>query len=166
LQLIYEYLLTLQCIMNNIILKYFSVLFSKSFMIKIRPIKLFLILVAIAFCLSNATMGGLLGHEHEVHFVHNTVHVHHTNGDHELGGHGLGETEHRDVKNILSFDYLSGNTSVSQNVSLTLKYHLPLCFSLRLDNQIPWFTSKTFHHLPPDRYCSTRLYQLNSTYLI
>ena len=135
-------------------------------MIKIRPTKLYLILVAIAFCLSNATMGEFLEHEHEVHFEHNTVHVHHTNGDHELGGHGLGETEHRDVKNILSFDYLSGNTSVSQNISLTLKHHLPLCFSFRLDNQIPWFTSKTFHQLPPDQYYSTRLYQLNSTYLI
>lgn len=130
-------------------------------MIKIRPIKLYLILVAIAFCLSNATMGELLEHEHEVHFEHNTVHVHHANGD-----HGLGETEHRDVKNILSFDYLSGNTSVSQNISLTQKHHLPLCFSLRQDNQIPWFTSKIFHYLPPDRYYFTRLYQLNSIYLI
>ncbi|MDL1938039.1 MAG: hypothetical protein HUU09_08465 [Candidatus Jettenia caeni] len=135
-------------------------------MIKIRPTKLHLLLIALAFCLSNATMGELLEHEHKVHFVHNTVHVHHTNGDHKLGGHGLGETEHRDVRNILSFDYLSGNTSVSQNVSLTLKHHLPLCFSLRLDNQIPWFTSKIFYHLPPDQYYSTRLYQLNATYLI
>ena len=135
-------------------------------MIKIRPTKLHLILIAIAFCLSNATMGELLEHEHEVHFVHNTVHVHHTNGDHGLGGHGLGETEHRDAKNILSFDYLSGNTSVSQNSGLTLKHHSSLCFSLQQDNQIPWFTSKILHHLPPDRYYSTRLYQLNSIYLI
>lgn len=135
-------------------------------MIKIRPTKFHLILVVIAFCLSNATMGEFLEHKHEVHFEYNTVHVHHTNGDHGLGGHGVGETEHRDVKNILSFDYLSGNTFVSQNVSLTLKHHLPLCFSLRLDNQIPWFTSKIFHHLPPDRYYFTKLYQLNSTYLI
>lgn len=135
-------------------------------MIKIRLIKFHLMLVALAFCLSNATMGELLEHEHKVHFEHNTVHVHHTNGDHVLGGHGLGETEHRDVKNILSFDYLSVNTSVSQNISLTLKHHLPLCFSLRQNNQIPWFTSKIFHHLPPDRYYSTRLYQLNSSYLI
>lgn len=135
-------------------------------MIKLKPTKLLLILLAIAFCLSNATMGGLLEHGHEVHYEHNTVHVHHSNGDHGLGSHGLGGTEHRDVKNILSFDYLSGNASVSQNVILTLKHHLPLCFSLRLDNQIPWFTSKIFHHLPPDQYYSTRLYQLNSTYLI
>jgi len=135
-------------------------------MIKIRPIKLYLILIALAFCLSNATMGVLLEHEHEVHFEHNTVHIHHTNGEHGLGGHGVGDTEHRDVKNILSFDYLSGRTSVSQNTSLTLKPHLPLYFSLQQDNQTPWFTSKTFHHLPPDRYYSTRLYQLNSTYLI
>lgn len=135
-------------------------------MMKIRPTKLCLILVAIAFCLSNATMGELLEHKHEVHFEHDTVHVHHTNGDHGLGGHGVGETEHRDVKNILSFDYLSGNTSVSQNIILTLEHHLPLCFSLQQDNQIPWFTSKIFHHLPPDQYYSTRLYQLNSTYLI
>lgn len=135
-------------------------------MIKIRSFKLRLILVAIAFCLSNATMGELLEHEHEVHFEHNTVHVHHTNGDPGLGGHGSGETEHRDVKNILSFDYLSVNTSVSQNIGLILKHHLTLCFSLRQNNQIPWFTSKILHHLPPDRYYSTRLYQLNSTYLI
>ena len=135
-------------------------------MIKIRPTKLLLILVAIAFCLSNATMGELFEHKHEVHFEHNTVHVHHTNGDHRLGGHGLGETEHRDAKNILSFDYLSVNTSASQNINLPLKPHLPLWFSRRQANQIPWFTSKIFRHLPPDRHYSTRLYQLNSTYLI
>lgn len=135
-------------------------------MIKIRPIKLYLILIAIAFCLSNATMGELLEHEHEIHFEHNTIHVHHTKGDHDLGGHGLGETGHRDVKNILSFDYLSLNTSVSQNIGLTIKHPFPLCFSLPLDNQISSFTSKIFHHLPPDRFYSTRLYQINSTYLI
>lgn len=147
-------------------MNFFSILICKSLMIKIRPIKLYLILVAIAFCLSNATMGELLEHEHEVHFVHNTVHVHHTNGDHGLGGHGVGETEHRDVKNILSFDYLSGNTSVSQDIRLILEQHLSLCFSLRHDNQIPWLTSKIFYHSPPDRYYFTRLYQINSTYLI
>lgn len=111
-------------------------------------------------------MGELLEHEHEVHFEHNTVHVHHANGDHGLGGHGVGDTEHRDVKNFLSFDYLLANTSVSQNINLALKSHLPLYFSLLQDDQTPWFTSKIFHHFPTDRYYSTRLYQLNSTYLI
>ncbi|MDR4509797.1 MAG: hypothetical protein MRJ65_16445 [Candidatus Brocadiaceae bacterium] len=133
---------------------------------KTKRKKLLFLVVVMAFCLSNATMGELLGHEHEVHYEHNTVHVHHSNGDHGSGEHGHGETEHRDIKDILSFDYFSVSTSACHHISFIIKHHVPFFFSLQRNNHISWLASKNLHHVPPDRYYSTSLYQLNSTYLI
>ncbi|WP_347275543.1 hypothetical protein [Candidatus Kuenenia sp.] len=131
-------------------------------MIKIQATKLLLILVSIAFCLSNATMGRIITHEHELHFEHNTVHVHHTNGN-----HGPGETDHKDVKDILSFDYLPANHSNSTKTIHALKPCLFSRFSLQPDDLFIRISSKNFHFLSFHRSSSSgKIYQLNSAFLI
>ena len=145
------------------LLKIFLIFHSAKFqMQKIQAAKLLLILVSIAFCLSNATMGKLITHGHEVHFEDNTVHVHHTNGD-----HGSGETDHKDAKDILSFDYLPANHSNSAKTIHALKPYLFSRFSLQPDDLFIRIFSKNLHLLSSHRfYSSDNIYQRNSTYLI
>lgn len=122
---------------------------------------LFIIFALVAFCLSNATMGKLITHGHEIHFEHNTFHVHHINGD-----HGSGETDHRDAKDILSFDYLPVNSSHSAKTIYALKPCLFSHFSPQPDVQFISTSSKILHFLSSHRfYSSGNIYQLNSTYL-
>ncbi|MCF6150684.1 MAG: hypothetical protein E3K37_18810 [Candidatus Kuenenia sp.] len=131
-------------------------------MIKIQATKLLFIVVSVAFCLSNATMGMLITHGHVVHFEHDTVHVHHTSGD-----HGSGENDHKDAKDILSFDYLPANSSNSAKTICTLTPCLFSRFSSQHDYQFIRFSSKNLHSLSSHRfYSSGNIYQLNSTYLI
>jgi len=123
---------------------------------------LLIIFALVAFCLSNATMGKLITHGHEFHFVHNTVHVHHTNSD-----HGSGETEHKDVKDILSFDYLPANSSNSSKAICALKPYLFSRFSPQQDCQFICISLKNRHSLSLHQfYSSCNIHQLNSTYLI
>ena len=148
------------------LLKIFLIFHSaKSHMIKIQAAKLLLILVSIAFCLSNATMGRFITHGHKVHFEHHTVHIHHTNEN--LGNHGPGETDHKDVKDILSFDYLPANHSNSAKTICTLKPCLFSRFSPQPDDLFIRISSKNLHLLSSHRfYSSDNIYQRNSTYLI
>ncbi|QII12295.1 hypothetical protein KsCSTR_29160 [Candidatus Kuenenia stuttgartiensis] len=135
---------------------------AKSLMTKIQTAKLLLILVSIAFCLSNATMGKIITHEHELHFEHGTVHVHHTTGD-----HGPGETDHKDAKDILSFDYLPANHSNSAKTIHAIKPCLFSRFSLQPDDLFICISSKNFHFLSfRQSSSSNKIYQLNSAYLI
>lgn len=145
------------------LLKIFLIFHSaKSLMTKIQTAKLLSILVSIAFCLSNATMGKIITHEHEVHFEPNTVHVHHTNGN-----HGSGETDHKDVKDILSFDYLPANSSNFSKTIHAIKPCLFSRFSLQPHDQFICISSKNFHFLSFHRSSSSdKIYQLNSAYLI
>ena len=151
------------CELYTALVKIFLIFHSaKSQMIKIQATKLLLILVSIAFCLSNATMGKIITHEHELHFEDNTVHVHHTTGD-----HGSGETDHKDAKDILSLDYLHVNSSNSAKTICTLKPHLFSGFSPQPDAQFISISSRNLHSLSSRRFYSTgNIYRLNSAYLI
>ncbi|WP_169702821.1 hypothetical protein [Candidatus Kuenenia stuttgartiensis] len=136
-------------------------------MTKIQTAKLLLILVSIAFCLSNATMGKIITHEHELHFEHGTVHVHHTTGD-----HGPGETDHKDAKDILSFDYLPANHSNSAKTIHAIK---PCLFSRFHFNQMTYLSAflqrisisyLSANLLPPIKYTNSILLILSKQFVL
>ncbi|MBM4054398.1 MAG: hypothetical protein FJ264_06970 [Planctomycetes bacterium] len=130
---------------------------------KINTTKLLMVFALVAFCLSNATMGKLITHGHEVHFVHDTVHVHHTANE----DHGSGETDHKDAKDILSFDYLPIKSSNFAKTMCTFQPCLFSHFSLQPGNRIIHISSKNLHFVSSHRsYSPGKIYQLNSIYLI
>ena len=122
--------------------------------------KYFMLLTLIAFCLSSATLSGLLLYGSEFHYDHQNAHIHHTNED-----HGLGESDHRDANIILHLDYISANSS-----SIKTHFTLNPClhsypssnYCYNLFNNF----SRITHHSNKNRVCTHNLYQLNSSYLI
>jgi hypothetical protein len=122
--------------------------------------KYFMLLTLIAFCLSSATLSGLLLYESELHFHQNLVHTHHTDED-----HGLGESDHRDANIILHLDYIAANSS-SIKTHFTFNHCLHsypssnYCYNL-FNNY-----SRITHYSNTNSSCSRNLYQLNSSYLI
>jgi hypothetical protein len=123
--------------------------------------KYFMLLTLIAFCLSSATLSGLLLYESELHFDHYNIHLHHTDEDHSLG-----ESDHRDANIILYLNYVGVNSSNSVKTLSVLNpclhsYHSPNYFC----NLFNSFSSIT-HYSNKNRFCTHNLYQLNSSYLI
>lgn len=121
--------------------------------------KCFAILILFAFCLSSATLGGYLLHEHEIHINHHGTHIHHSSED-----RGLDESSHRDVSIILHHDYLAVNSS-------SIKTHFALTSCLHSNPSPNYYNlvntpSRVTHYTSINKRCSHNLYQLNSSYLI
>ena len=117
------------------------------------------LLILFAFCLSSATFGEFLAFGSELHFENGSVHIHHGNED-----HGLGKADHSDANIILHLDYLtmqpSGFINGNSAINLFSRTHFyPECHR----NVSEIFS---VHHSSINRFCSTSLYQLTSTYLI
>ncbi len=117
------------------------------------------LLILFAFCLSSATLSEFILFGSELHFENGSVHIHHGNGD-----HGLGEADHSDADIVLYLDYLaeesSGSIKAYSSFNLfSLTHFYPECHH---------YVSEIFsvHHSGINRFCTTGLYQLTSSYLI
>jgi hypothetical protein len=116
-------------------------------------------LILFAFCLSSATLGGFLLFGSELHFENGSVHIHHGNGD-----HGLGKADHSDADIILHLEYITMEPSSFIKACPVINHFLHTHFYPECHHYVSEILS--VHHSGVNRFCSTGLYQLTSSYLI
>ncbi len=117
------------------------------------------LLILFAFCLSSATLGGFLLFGSAIHFENGSVHIHHGNED-----HGLGEADHSDANIVLHLDYLTIKSSSFIKASPVINLFLHTHFYPEYHHNFSEIYS--VHHSSINKFCSTSLYQLHSSYLI
>ena len=121
--------------------------------------KCFKLLLLLAFCLSSSTLLVFLPLGSEVHFENGSVHIHHGNED-----HGLGEADHSDANIVLHLDYLTIKSSGLIKACPVINLFIHTHFYPEYHRNFSEISS--VHHSSINRFCSTSLYQLNSSYLI
>ncbi len=119
------------------------------------------LLILSVFCFSSATLGGFSLYGHEVHFEDNNAHTHHINED-----HGLGESDHKDANIILFLDYLVSSSSSFSKTHFTLNPFLHFTLSSEYFYKFYNSPSKTALCSNINKFLTTDLYQLHSSYLI
>ncbi len=117
------------------------------------------LLILFAFCLSSATIGGLLLYGQEVHYGHHSVHIHYTEEDYTIG-----ETDCSDTSIALYHDYLTIKPSGSIKACPVINLFLHTHFYPEYYHNFSEISS--VHYSSINRFCITSLYQLNSSYLI
>ena len=117
------------------------------------------LLVLFAFCFSSATLSEFLLFGSEIHFENGSVHIHHGNKD-----HGLGEADHSDADIVLYLDYLAMESSGSIKAYSAVDPFVRTHFHPECHHNFSEISS--VHHSNINRFCSTGLYQLTSSYLI
>lgn len=143
-------------------------------LIKLINRKSVILLALFAFCFSSGPLGDFLLHKHEIHLDNNHVHVHlhHVDHKHDVdhnghnADHGLGGGDHHDVENIVFLDFMTTNQIRSTKpysdnnkfLSFRLSSTYPSCYLKNI--------SRITHSSNANKFLSTNLYQLNSSFLI
>ncbi len=117
------------------------------------------LLILFTFCLSSATLGEFLLFGSELHFENGSVHIQHGNEDHGLGG-----ADHSDADIVLYLDYLAIESSGFIKACPAINHFLHTHFYPEYHYNFSEILS--VHHSGINRFCSTGLYQLTSSYLI
>jgi hypothetical protein len=121
----------------------------------------YLILLLFAFCLSSATLGSSLLLGSDAHFHQDSVHVHHTDKDHGLGG-----SDHKDADIILYLDYVVVNSANQDNIISSLNSNLHFYNLTDYGFNLSRSSSAILHYPNKCSFCTHDLYQLKSSYLI
>ena len=95
----------------------------------------------------------------ELHFENGSVHIHHGNEDHGLGG-----ADHSDADIVLYLDYLAIESSGFIKACPVINHFLHTHFYPEYHYNFSEILS--VHHSGINRFGSTGLYQLTSSYLI
>ncbi len=117
------------------------------------------LLILFAFCLSSATIGGLLLYGQDVHYGHHSVHIHYTEEDHDIG-----ETDCSDSNIAQYHDYLTIKPSGFIKACPVINLFLHIHFYPEYHHNFSEISS--VHHSSINRFCFASLYQLHSSYLI
>ena len=113
------------------------------------------LLILFAFCLSFPSLGGQLWYGEEVEYGHHNVHMH---------DHRIGEEVPDDEHFTVYYDFLTITPSSSIKACPDINSYLHTNYYPEYYRNLSEISS--VHHSSINRFCSTSLYQLNSSYLI
>ena len=113
------------------------------------------LLILFTFCLSFPSLGGQLWYGGEVEYGHHNVHIH---------GHRIGEEVPNDEHFAVYYDFLTIKPSSTIKACPVINLFLHTRFYPEYHHNFSEISS--VHHQSINRFHSTSLYQLNSSYLI